>query len=260
MEAVAATAAPADETRHAESGTRDLAAFRERYEGYVAGVYDFALRATRERSVAEDVVLRTFAAAWEAFPDREFDVYGAARDCAREALRYRERRNGAEREAVDFTRIDAARLGGRAEASFDRGLVELVWDSAAALSLDEFALLASDVRHCSASENGSAQRAARARDAFDERLRNELVVRRARHVCSELELVCVIWQSAEPQRVLAHIRGCARCQASKRGFVSPSAVFGALAPMRPKPELETDRWRGLERATRGRRRRRFGIL
>jgi DNA-directed RNA polymerase specialized sigma24 family protein len=260
MEAVAATAAPAEKALDADRAG-DLTTFRELYQPHVRGVYDFALRLVRDRSLAAGVVRRTFEQAWDAYRERGTDVrdwlYAVAHDQAREAMRYRERRNGDEREAFDFTQIDADRLS-RTDASFDRELVELVWDIAAELSLEEYSLLALEARHGIASENGTSMRTARLRAAFEERVTTELVVRRGRHVCAEL--AAALEAEGDQRSVRQHIRICSRCAASKRGFVSPTEVLRALAPMQPGRELEADLWRGLKLATRKRRRRRFGIL
>ena len=261
MEAVAATAAPVDEAR-ARPGTGDLTAFIALYQPHVAGVYDFALRAVRDRDVAAGVVRRTFVKAWEAFPERGSDVrdwlYAVVRDHAAEALRYRERRNGADREGLDFTQVDAERVPDPSGVLFDREFAELVWDTAATLSLEEYSLLALHVRHDVALDEAGETRSARLRAAFDERVTSELVVRRGHRVCAELNALVV--DAAGERSLEQHIRDCERCQAGKRSFVSPTAVLGALAPIPPAPDLEAELLRELRKAARGQRPRRFGIL
>src|SRR5205085_276728 len=56
------------------------------------------------------------------------------------------RRNGAEREALDFTQVDGDRVP-NPSVVFDHELVELVWDAAAALPPEEYSLLVLQVRH-----------------------------------------------------------------------------------------------------------------
>ena len=250
MEAVAATAARSDEAVDAPSAMT----FRALYEPHVAGVYDFVLRLVRDPSLAADVVRRTFATARDGYREQGNDVpewlYGVARDQAAEALRYRTGRNGAhEREGLVFTRVDPNRSPDPS-VQFDGEFVELVWDAASELSLDDYALLALHVRHGVAPTNGMALRVARLRESFDERVTTELVARRGRASCAELEALL-----SRGGAVQYHIRGCTPCRESMRRFASPTDVLAALAPMRPGRQLEADLLHAF-----GRRRRRFGIL
>src|SRR3954447_2052757 len=102
MEAVAATAAPADaEDARAPAGDRE--AFNSLYRPLFEPVYDYVLRAVGERDLAADAVRETFTRAWRAFPEQGNDVavwlFTTARTCALESLRYRRGRDGAERSA-----------------------------------------------------------------------------------------------------------------------------------------------------------------
>lgn len=69
MEAVAATAAPAD-TQGARAIAGDRDAFDSLYRPRFEAVYDFVLRIVGERELAADVVRETFARAWRAFPEQ----------------------------------------------------------------------------------------------------------------------------------------------------------------------------------------------
>ena len=71
-------------------------------------------------------------------------VFTAARERALEARRFRRRRNGAEREALDFTQVDGDRVP-NPSVVFDHELVELVWDAAAALPPEEYSLVVLDL-------------------------------------------------------------------------------------------------------------------
>jgi RNA polymerase sigma factor (sigma-70 family) len=233
MEAVAATAAPAEaQNGKALAGDRD--AFNTLYRPQLEAVYDFVLRIVRDRRLADDVVRDAFARAWRAFPEQGNDVawlFTTARGCALDALRYRRDRNGDEREALNFTRVDGDRVPD-ATVVFDRQLAELVWDAAAALPRYEYSLLALELRHgLSADELGeSAARSSRLRQALDEHVVFQLVAGRARHTCTELEIL--VAQGGEPE-VAGHIRHCKRCGERMRAFVSPSAVLGSLEQLAP---------------------------
>jgi RNA polymerase sigma-70 factor (ECF subfamily) len=255
MEAVAATAAPV-EAQDARALAGDREAFNSLYRPHFEAVYDFVLRIVRERELAADVVRETFARAWRAFPEQGSDVaawlFAASRSSALDALRYRRDRNGAEREALHFTSVDVNRVP-NATVGFDQALVELVWDAAAALSREEYSLLALYARqHISPEEIGeSAAGIARLRATLDDRVAFKLVAGRARHACTELELL--VAEGGE-QAVAWHIRRCERCDESMRAFVSPTAVLGSLERLSPPGGLEREIFK------RAPRRRVFGIL
>lgn len=263
MEAVAATAAPADEAIDARARAGDREAFRALYGPRLEEVYDFVLRIVGERELAADVVRETFAKAQHAFAERGSNVapwlFVTARDCALDALRYRRDRNGEVREALQLTGVDGDRVP-EANVVFDRELIELVWDAAAALPRDEYSLLALHVRHDLPADaighelglNGAVSaRLTRAREAFDDAVLCQLVARRGRHNCDELDIVV---REHEPRRVAQHVQRCTRCRKSSRGYVSPTEVLGALELVEPSGSLR----RELFGSTR--RRRVFGIL
>jgi hypothetical protein len=163
------------------------------------------------------------------------------------------------REALQLTGVDGDRVP-EANVVFDRELIELVCDAAAALPRDEYSLLALHVRHDLPADvigdqlglNGAVSaRLARAREAFDDAVLCQLVARRGRHNCEELDMVV---REHEPRRVAQHVQHCVRCRESNCGYVSPAEVLGALQLVEPAAELR----REIFGATR--RRRVFGIL
>jgi DNA-directed RNA polymerase specialized sigma24 family protein len=255
MEAAAATAAPA-EARDVRALAGDRDAFNGLYGPHFEGVYDYVLRIVREREQAGGVVRETFARAWRAFPEQGDEVtawlFTTARACALDALRYRRDRNGAEREALVFTLVDSDRVPD-ATVVFDHALAELVWDAAAALSREDYSLLALHVRHgLSADELGEhGRRLTRVRDAFDEQVASQLVVARARHTCSELEFLVAL---DDDSQVAQHIRRCDRCRATTSAFVLPSSVLGSLERIAPSRSLAREIFK------RPPRRRLFGLL
>jgi len=262
MEAVAATAAP-DEALDVHARAGDHEAFASLYGPYFEGVYDYVLRVVGERELAADVVRTTFAKVRREFAEQGNDVaawlFATARAAALDALRYRRDRNGDVREALTFTRVDGDRVP-EANVVFDRELVELVWDTATALPREEYSLLALHMRHDLAAAalgdqlglNGTcAVRLARSRETFDEAVLCELVGRRGRHNCTELDIHV---REGDRRAVAQHIQRCRQCQQSSRAFVSPAEVLGALAPMAPPESLRREIF------PRAHRRRLFGIL
>jgi hypothetical protein len=136
----------------------------------------------------------------------------------------------------------------------------MVCEAAAALSREEYSLFALEVRHDfppgeigeQLGLNGAVStRLTRTRDAFDEAVGCELVARRGRHNCPELDILA---REDTGRRVAQHTKRCTRCQGSMRRFVSPSDVLGALAFVEPPRELHREIFR------RSRRPRIFGIL
>jgi RNA polymerase sigma factor (sigma-70 family) len=263
MEAAAATAAPADEALDARASAGDREAFRSLYGPHFEGVYDYVLRVVRDREVAADIVRTTFAQAWHAFPEQGNEVsawlFTTARACALDVLRYRRDRNGSDREALDFTQVDGNRVPD-ASTVFDKELVELVWDAAAVLPRDEYSLLALQLRHDLTTDaigeeiglnGGVSTRLLRTRDSFEETVTTELVARRGRHNCTELDIVL---SQGDARDASHHIRRCARCHESKGRYVSPAEVLRGLAPMAPTRNLRQEIFGGR------RRRQLFGIL
>jgi RNA polymerase sigma-70 factor (ECF subfamily) len=262
MEAVAATAPPADEALAARTRAGEQA-FTALYAPHFEAVYDYVLRVVGDRATAADVVRETFARAAHAFPEQGSDIaawlFTTARTSALEALRYRRDRKGDVREALQLTRVDADRAPD-AEVVFDRELVELVCEAAASLSREEYSVFALEVRHDFAAAEIGAQlgsngavsiRLTRTRDAFDESVGCQLVSRRGRHNCTELD---ILTREDAGRRVTQHIQRCARCQTSMRRFVSPTEVLGALAFVEPPRDLRREIF------GRSRRSRIFGIL
>jgi DNA-directed RNA polymerase specialized sigma24 family protein len=255
MEAAAASAPPAGVAVDARtrSGTNGFAP-------HLADVYDYVLRMVRDPDIAADVVRATFSEARQHENDGPSRLFTTARERGLEELRFRRHRNGAVREGLDFTQVDGDRVP-TASVLFDKELVELVWDAAAALPPEEYSLLALQVRHELSTEELGAQlgsngavsrRLVRAREALDERVTSELVVRRASHNCPELEILLSNNGNGD---VTQHIQRCARCHESRARFVSPVGVLRGLNQMPPPPGLEREIL-----GTRPRRRRRFGIL
>jgi RNA polymerase sigma factor (sigma-70 family) len=261
MEAVAATAAPADVDARARAGDRE--AFASLYGPHFEGVYDYVLRILGECELAAEVVRSTFAKVQREFAEQGSDVepwlFATARSAALDTLRYRRDRNGDVREALKFTGVDGDRVPD-ANVVFDRELVELVWDTAAALPRDDYSLLALHVRHdlpvdAIAEQLGlngtAATRLTRSRETFDEAVLYELLSRRGRHTCPELDIHV---REDDRGAVMQHIQGCARCQQSSRAFVSPIEVLGSLGRIAPTKSLRREVFR------RERRTRLFGML
>jgi len=264
----AATAAPADEQLTAHAGARDQQqAFVSLYETHIDGVYDFALRVVRDSRAAARIVQATCEQARNLFVEQGYGrnltawLYVSARSCALDDLRDRRgarRPSQRDREGLVFTRVQADRLADP-YAAFDKELVELVWDSAAVLSPEEYSLLDLHLRRELTAEelekhlelNGSAATTlSRLRRAFEETVTATLVATRWRS-CERLDLALSDLgdlPAADVRRVvIRHLRDCEQCQESQRRFFSPAQVFAGLAPMSPTPALRKQLLKRLER-------------
>ena len=137
MEAAAATSArpdgPAARTR---TGDRD--AFVSLYRPDFDGLFDFVLRSVRDRASAAVALSDALHRAWDIFREQgaPHDVRGWLFVIARDAVLARPRRRRGdvqEREGLVYTALEAERLSDPL-LTFDRELIELVWDTATALS------------------------------------------------------------------------------------------------------------------------------
>src|SRR5947209_3095927 len=128
----------------------DEQAFAALYQRYFRGLYDFSLRMVRDREAASDVVQTTFVKAWAALqaPKGVENVkawlYAVARNLAIDEIRRRQRiaspRSDEDEDPI-YTIMDESRLADPSIAVHDQELVDLVWESASALSESEYSLL-----------------------------------------------------------------------------------------------------------------------
>ena len=237
MEAVAATAARADEAVDGRVRTGEQEAFIALYNTQFEGVFDFALRVLRDRDLAATVVRRAFS---NGNVSRD-ELYLYARECALDQLRYRRRgeRASGDREGLAFTNVDAGRLSDPSAVVFDRDLVELVWDAAAALSPEDYSLLDLLVRRDLGAHTLADQaRVTHLRESFEDTVRSKLLAARGRMTCSDLDNALTEFGADQATRdvlraVRQHTAVCRRCQETKRRYVSPAEVLASLVPIPP---------------------------
>jgi hypothetical protein len=184
----------------------------------------------------------------------EFDkapLYAVARVCALDALRARARARPVarpEREGHHFTQIDAHRLSDPSAVLFDRELIELVWDSAAALTPDEYSLLDLHIRrdlaieelayHCGLGGSAAAMLSRLCR-GLDDVVISTLVATRWRRNCTSLDLALsdlgdpdaerVRWSCASTSARASCARRASDVSSRRRGF------SGVSRPCPPHP-------------------------
>lgn len=261
-----------DEELAAQVAQGDQAAFAALYERYFQGIYDLAARMTRDEDIAADVVQNTFVKAWEQLRQRTIPqsvkawLYTVARNTAIDELRLRKRLVPAEEERAEgavtfsYAELDSARLSQPEAVIRDKELVELVWNSAQALSPEDYALLDLHLRKgLSADELATSlgvakgalyTRLSRLRDALEESIVSTLLIRRGRRDCPRLDALLSAMQVTEITRevrraVQAHLQDCPSCQESKRRYVSPVEIFAGLALVPASPALREAIWQGV---------------
>ncbi|KKK73886.1 hypothetical protein LCGC14_2889310, partial [marine sediment metagenome] len=240
----------------------DREAFAGLYERYVRGVYDFAARMSGNRDLAEDVVQSAFANAWRNLQKRKVTgnikawLYTIARNEAINQLRHRRRvvagGQGLDemRRALPYTDIDTSKLPDPEAVLKDKELVDLVWESAAALSLKEYSLLDMHLRKGLSADEIAASLGvrrgnvytmlSRLRDSLEQSVAVAVLMRRGRGDCPQLDALFSEQSTSGLNRevrrsIQGHLQECSVCQESKRRYVAPAEIFSGLA-MIPVPE------------------------
>ncbi len=250
MEAAAATLVRPEELA-AQTRTGDRQAFVTLYEPDFDGVFDLVLRSVRDREVAAAVLRAALETAWDVFREQgaPSDVrgwlYALARDSALNCPAKRRSAVG-DREGLDYTQVDAQRLSDPS-AGFDRELMELVWDAAAALDRDDYSLLDLHVRrdlsvdevaqHLDLPRDEIAGRLSRLCDSLNDAVCATLLATRARHNCAGLDADLSASDSNVRRTVRRHVRECTHCRETKHRFVSATEVLGSFALMTAPPRL-----------------------
>jgi len=252
------TSAPSlsDEALSLNTFRGDRDAFARLYERYYQGVYDFSLRMVGDADVAADIVQGTFVNAWSSLCRRRISgnikawIYAIARNKAIDELRVRKRvvsggDTYSEESWGSQTADPGADEASDPEAAVrDKELVELVWQSAGALSAREYSLLDLHLRRGLSADELAASlnlrksnvynMLSRLRGSLEESVSTVLLIRHGRRDCPELnailsELTALGLRPEVRRAVQKHLQACPRCQESKRRYVSPSVIFSGMA-------------------------------
>src|SRR4051794_16698484 len=260
-----------DDELVALSRTGDEQAFAELYQRYFRGLYDFSLRMVRDREAASDVVQTTFVKAWAALqaPKGVDNVkawlYAVARNLAIDEIRRRQRiasprSDDDSGEDPIYAIVDESRLADPSIAVHDQELVELVWESAAALSESEYSLLDLHLRQgLDADELSEAlgvakgavyTRLTRLRDSLDEAVTSAVLMKHARQQCEELDALLTRMNATELTRevkkaINEHVKDCEICGETKRRLISPAELFAGIAFVPIPLGLQDAIWNGI---------------
>src|SRR4051812_44114460 len=247
----------------------DEQAFGELYQRYFRGLYDFTLRTLRDREAASDVVQSTFVKAWAALrsPKGVENVkawlYAVARNLAIDELRRRQRvaspRSDDDEDPI-YTIVDESRLADPSIAAHDQELVDLVWESAAALSPSEYTLLDLHLRQgLDADELSEAlgvakgavyTRLTRLRDSLDEAVTSSVLMKEARRDCEELDALLPRINATELTRqvkkaITEHAKDCEIWGEVKRRLITPAELFAGLTLVPIPAGLMEAIWHGI---------------
>jgi RNA polymerase sigma factor (sigma-70 family) len=269
-----ANIADEDLATRVRSGDQD--AFTQLYERHFDGAYDFALRIVRDRDVAADVVQGAFTRAWEQLnagePPRRFKawLYTVARNRAIDELRQARRevalsgdRDDDDAPSLEYTLVDGDRLSDPSAALLDDDLAELVWTAAASLTPQDYSLLDMHVRQSLTAEEIAEAldiktgnlytRLSRLRDNLEESLTAELLRRRSRGDCAQLDALMVALPDGRidrtaHRRILRHVERCDVCTANRRRFVSAAELLAGFAVVPAGPGLRDSVLEGVREA------------
>jgi RNA polymerase sigma factor (sigma-70 family) len=267
-----------DEYLAAQVATGDQAAFAAVYERYFEGVYDFALRTSRDPNVAADIVQNTFTRAWDgirkgrAGKNLKVWLYTIARKCAIDRIprAHRPPSSTAPSEFIGrpppFSQLDTS-IPPRVQAALeDEELVGIVWNSASALSPKQYSLLDLHLRRrITADELAESLRVtksnvytmlSRLRGALADSVTYTLLLRRGGAECRELGYLLSQMQETaytkKTRRALqGHVKHCTRCQANKRQQVSPLDIFAGLVLVPAAPGVKGGIWQRISSHIRG---------
>jgi RNA polymerase sigma factor (sigma-70 family) len=270
----ASPAAPSDEELAARAGEGDQDAFAQLYSRYFDRTYDFAGRVVRDPDRAADVVQTAFIRAYEGLGGgtrpRSFKawLFGIAHNYAIDELRRGRRVVSSstateEGDWLELTVADGARFADPALAAQVAEAGALVWQAASALGPEEYALLDMHVRQELSVDELAANlglragavytRLSRLRDAVEDALTAELLSRRGRRDCAELDALLGASQpgalTIEVRRaVKRHLDGCDACAENKRRLVSASAILAAFVPLPASAGVRESVWGEVARA------------
>jgi RNA polymerase sigma factor (sigma-70 family) len=261
-----------DDQLAARSSKGDREAFAALYQRRFQGVYDFASRIVQDTDIAADVVQATFIKTWEQLQKGKIPrsikawIYTLARNAAIDELRRRKRVVAyADGEAGDlqlhnYATVDPGKLPDPQAIIEDKELADLVWRAAAALRPEEYALLDLSLRQGLSADELSESlglrkgtlytRLSRLKDALEETVIAELLLRRGRRDCPELDALLSEARSSKLDRntftvIKKHHQECPRCQESSRRYIAPAEIFAGLAFIPAAPAISKSIWAGI---------------
>lgn len=250
----------------------DQQAFAALYERYFDDLFDFAIRMVPDSEAASAAVYGVFSDAWDRLRKGRAGgsvkawLFAIARDRAiiesRRTRRAPAASDGAGPEGTEpmqFASPDPARLATPAVVE-DSDLAQTVWNSAAALTPRQYALLDMHLRRGLTADQIAEElqiplantytMLTRLRNGLYESVTYQLLMHRGRRQCAGLDSRLTEMRATEltrrsQQAILNHLRTCARCRDNRRQYPSPLAVFAGLGLVSASPEVKTRVWQNV---------------
>jgi RNA polymerase sigma factor (sigma-70 family) len=239
---------PSDDDLIGRAAAGEGAALRQLYDRYFPGLYDYAIRITRDRDAAALVVQAGFLGAFQALGHPEamasfpLLLFAAARHDL--ADRIRRRRGDVTEGDESFAVADLARAG--ADAGGDLAeLCRLAWQAARELRIDDYELLDLSVRRGLNLEEiasilrGRPQaiqsRLQQVHTAFEAAFSSHVLFVYGRHACLDLDFMMAEgqWSPALRKRIVQHLSTCQTCQGTRRRYMTAAEALNALALVPP---------------------------
>lgn len=263
---------PSDQHLANQTSNGNQDAFEALYERRFQGLYDFAIRIVGDSDVAADVVQSTFVKTWEQLNQGKIPnninawIYTLARNAAIDELRHNKRMIATDlgaskgKENIGYKPEDPSRMADPQAVTEDNELVRLVWRAASMLRPEEFSLLdlylrqglsASEIADDLGLQKGAIYtRLSRLRNAMEDSITADALIRQGRHACPELDALLTGSQYSVHSRemrdqVISHFNQCAQCQETKRRYLSPTEIFAGLALLPAPLALKDSVWKKL---------------
>lgn len=249
----------------------DKDAYAVLYRRYLPPVYDFLVRMTRDRALAEDLAQDTFVRAMQRLEQLDDPgrfrawLYTIARSQALNRLE-REKRStpsdptpSEESPGPLLNILDPDRFSDPEEAARAAEVADLVWEAASALDQRTYTVLDLTLRHglesaeiaevMGVSRGNAAVMVNRMKERAGNAIGTYLLIRRSD--CRDLaDLVAP--SSIPPvdeslkRAVDRHVEGCEICQRRKRRVASPTQIVAAYAAIPPPPLIDDRTWDEIE--------------
>jgi RNA polymerase sigma factor (sigma-70 family) len=259
-----------DEQLIALAAAGDQSAFAAFFERYFDGVYDFAIRMTREPNASAAAVYGTFAEAWDGLQRGRGGgrlkawLYAIARDRAIIESRRGRRTSGNGTapqgpETPSYATPDPARLATPAVVE-DNELAQTVWSAAATLTPRQYALLDMHLRRGLTAEQiaeglqipqaNAYTMLTRLRNGLYEAVTYQLLMTRGRRECADLDSLLTHMRATELTRrsqlaIRNHLKTCGGCRENRRKYPSPLAVFAGLGLIPADPADKIHVWQNV---------------
>lgn len=275
MQVLTEYARQTDEALAEQASGGDQDAFAALYDRHFSGLYDFAVRIVRQEDAAADVVQNSFMKAWDALRKKNIPgnvkawLYAVARNNAIDEIRQRKRMvqisetvEGGSPAALAMA--DPSKVVDPEMVLQSKELVDLVWESAAGLSPNEYALLDLHLRRGFNADELAASlhlrkgavytKLSRLKDSLEESVTSTLLLHRGRRNCAELDGLLDRFGptrlTLEVRKVIRnHLKDCARCQESKRRYLSPVEMFSALVIVPAPAGMKESIWKNVSAHT-----------